>query len=395
METKQPNTPVEKKQPTRRVKKGVLVGGVTVGVVVGIISIALAAVFALTVILGAVTIGVVNATGNVLSYHSVRVSDDMFNWWHAYMRRKYIVDLSRDGRTAADVATFWSLPAYDGSGRTHEEVCYDETLLFVERIAISADLFDTSGYELTKEDKETALSGLESILRVRFEGDKGAFNKAAKPYGFTYRAVEKAAILEHKRNLLISYSTSDDIQRDAYYNEAYVRVMMVYVEKDDPNYESKVAELAHAVTSDSTFLEIASDDIFNDISGAEDYPTGYYFAEEDDFTISYRELLPDVANAVFDLENVGDYTRIDARYGEETTERTYFIRRYELEKLAYLDDDKEDFFSDFTQHANTYYFGIWRDSYLHTDAKWKTHKLDPWVPSGSDSSLKLFFTIAS
>ncbi len=357
----------------------------------------------------ATTLWVVGLNTRVIAYHSVRVSDEMYAWWQAYNRRKYIVDAARDGiQGAEDTPLFWRLPARDNSGRTNEEVCNAETRLYAERIVVSAYLFDYYGYTLTDEEIKNAKSNLDSLVDYQFDGDEKAFDRVAKQFGFSLSAAKQATVLELKREALRSSMSADALQRDAYYKDNYIKVKWVWIKTSDADYDAK-ASMLNAALADVNADEIAagtdafsdavSDERFNQDGSVSAYPNGYYLSRPDDFTVSQMSTIPAVIDAAFGIAEEGQSASVtvtvtDSALASGSEERTYFIRRYPLDSLAYEKKENEHFFTNFTRFASETYFIQWRDTYVGTaETKWFEKNLPAWTPAGRDSELLKFFRI--
>ncbi len=360
-----------------------------------------AAVYLVVVVAVATTFGIVSASKLVLSCHTARVSDDMYAYWQASERYNYV---RRSSSTAAsDTPLFWSLPAEDGTERTNEEAVAAATREKAERITAAAYLFDAEGNILTDAEREAATAFLDKKVEFSFSGDEDAFNRAAEPFGFTLAAAKRAEVLEKKAELLREVTSADPLQQDAYYKENYVRVKLAYVLSTDEAYADKCAMLRYALADEVTPEELATgadsfssavaDAYYNADDTSRSHPDGYYFAKNADFTAENFRTLPEVIDAVLDLDAAGKYaeltTTVTTSSGSSET-RTYFIRRYELDLLAYGEDQNEIFFGDFVSDATDHYFRIWCDE-TRAEVVWKEKHCPAWTPAGSGSELYKFF----
>ncbi len=361
-----------------------------------------AAIYVVVVLIAAVVLGAVSASRTILSCHTARVSEEMFAYWHGQQRYQYIVENATYG--GMDTKLFWSAPALDGTDRTHDEVVADRTREYVEYIVAAAYLYDAAGYQLSDSDREDVESIFENKLTF-FSGDQAEFNRVAGTYGFDYNAAVNAELMYRKMELLRQYTSANEIQQDAYYKEAYVRVKLAYVLSTDPAYQQKceMIRLALADTFTPELLEsgadsfsaVVTDPAYNaDETAREDHPNGYYFSNSSQFALDTYETLPDLVLAALSLKEIGASTEltvtVSPEEGVEET-RTYFLRSYDLESLAYTDTqgDNEIFFTDFLSEATDHYFAEWCKS-ARTDVVWEK-EIPAWVPGGHGGDLYKFY----
>ncbi len=364
-------------------------------VLIVVASVSLAVILAVTIAFAILT------SGQVLSLGGVRVSDEMYAFWQAYNRRKYIVDAAHEGYDVSDTEMFWQ-SEYE-PGVTHDMHCADLTRTYVARIAAAAYLFDAMGGTLNDREKKQAIQQLDDCVEYRFDGDSDKFDETAEKYGFTLSAAKQAALLEYKREKLRSAYKATETEKAAYYSDAYVRVRLIYAIRPDEdsaayaNYEALVEEMraAASAVSDTAFTDMVSSSM-NPDAGYTEYPGGYYFSELDKFTIQYREYADEVVDAVFSIDKVGGYVEATVHIEDEASgvdeTRTYFIRRYELGDLATARMTYgEVFFENFDRFANDTAFAKWRDGYLD-EAQWDEDNIPTWDIHVSHEDLMKFFS---
>ncbi len=352
----------------------------------------IAAVYVAAVIIAAVVLGVVGANRVAASCNTTRIDDEMYGYWQAQLRYRYVVQHAEE--SARDTDLYWSLPASDQSGRTNGEAVEELTREYVEYVLAASYLFDSLGYRLEDSDREPTEEYLAEKVRVGFGGDKKEYNRAAEKYGFSLRAAEDAELMVKKMQLLRQYTVADIKQQDAYYKDSYVRVKLAYILNSDPDYEIKCETLRRALAEspqegeEDPFTELVKDAFYNADTTARANPDGYYFAPASSFTQATMEGLEGVVKEIFAIQEengTATYT-IEVTLSDDTTEtRTYFIKRYALEYLAYGEEDNEAFFSDFVSLATDHYFFAWCDT-ARQDIVWKDENCPAWVAKGSSGS---------
>ncbi len=370
--------------------------------IIMICTAAVAVLYIMAVVLTAGVIGIVGETRMALSCHSVRVDREMYAYWQAQQRYQYAKE---HGITRPEQ---WSHSAADGTDRTHDEAANDYVRNYVAAVIVSAHLFEESGYSLTEDQRDAVNEAMDAVVTFAFDGSKKAYNKAAKVFGFDLDAAKRAEMLVKKQTTLVGDTIADALQQDAYYAADYVRVKIVCV-KEGANSPEVCESLRFDLNKQES--EEALENGTDAFSGAVDSPLnadlelrkhvdGYCFGKKESFTEEMREKLPEVVDAVFEIDEIGGWREVTVDMdvtndaGENETERrTYFIRRYPLEQLLYLettDEETKAFFEDFYTNACLYYYGKLVDTYMD-DVKWKEKHLIAWNVQWSDSELwKLF-----
>ncbi len=359
------------------------------------------AIYMAVVIIAATILAVVSADRLVFSCHTTHIGEDVYAYWQTQQRYRYLQRHASDG--AQDTAFFWSLPAGDGTERTHGEVVEDTTREYAEYVAAAVYLYDAMGHELS----DTAMGAIEEYFSEKvtysFDGDEKAYEREAEKYGFSLSAAKTAEVMVRKMQLLREYITADAVQQDAYYAEKYVRVKLLYIRENDASYESKceMIRFALAAEDDSEALVAGTDDFsravqdafYNADETARENAGGYYFAPASQFTNDTHTTLPEVVEAALALEDIGDSRELTVTVQLEngTTEtRTYFLRRYALDTLAYGEEKNAMFFGDFVSLATDYYFFEWCDA-AREDIVWRAKNVREWIPCEKAHTLYKFF----
>ncbi len=349
-----------------------------------VIWLSVCAALLIAAVLAAVLFAVHSARHRVVSFRSVRVSDDLYAYWQARYRYEYLILYQSEG--ARDTDAFWDSYKDEATALTWRQDCADTTELLVSRILIGAYLFDQNGYSLTEGQRSAIETTLSDRLAV-FSGDKKNYNAAAEKYGFTYQSAKKAAVYEAKANLLASYATASDEEVQAYYEEQYVRIRIILTSNaDHADYiRGALTGETDAEARMSLFDGLASDTAYNRDPGSATYPAGYYFATASAFTESYQKELPEVVERVFSLEKAGDWTELACEDG------TRFICRYTLpEQPAYENTANENFFSDLAHDAAAACFLKTLDGYRQ-EIVWNRAAVPALPAQGYDSDLYKFF----
>ncbi len=362
-----------------------------------------AAAYVALVILAASILGIVVDQRLVASYNTARVDKEMYAYFQAQQRYQYVVEIANTEAYADDTPLFWRGIADKESGKTHNQVVEKQVRDYVAAVVASAYLFDQYGFTLTDDDRDAVEANINQIVEYRFKGDKKAYDACAEKYGFDLAAATRAELLVRKLNIIMVNMSADLIQSDAHYASQYVRVKMVCVNVDSPGYSETCTMLRMDLARpDSEETLAAGEDEFSDAvvgnlnadDALRNNPEGYYFGRDEVFTEAIREELPEVVDAAFAIEKVGEYKEITIDVANDETgkteTRTYFIRRYPLAPFAYLESDYEDFFENFDTNASMEYYGKLCETYMKK-VEWKAKNRPSWKPLGQKSDWEKLF----
>ncbi len=340
----------------------------------------------------------------VVSFHSVRVDDELYAYWQARFRYEYLTAHAAEG--AVDTEAFWSSVKDPETGLTWGQDCENTTRMYIERLMIASHLFDAQGYTVD----ESYRANMQSVLVARlntavFGSSVETYNSLAAPYGFTYEAAEKALVHEVKAALLSTYATADQAQQLAYYTQNYVRVKMIFISDQHENREDILGAIRLSIQggiTESDFDNWVTDSFYNDNPGAQTtYAGGYYLCPDASFTEELSALLPPLTEAALGLE-IGETVEITVTQNDYNLDEgvtlegfyqagTYFLYRSPLpDTPAYEVEANQSFFTNLTRIAANHYFTLWIDSYLG-QPKWREENIPALPYQGRDSKLYLFF----
>ena len=329
----------------------------------------------------------------VMSLYSTHVDEELYHYWQARFRYEYLIYYGNGG--ASDTEGFWNRVKDEKTGLTYGEDCKKITETLIERIVISAYLYDMSGYTISDEYREKIKLVTEARTETGvFRGEKD-YNAKAAQLGFDFNTYVEATVYELKADLLASMFVPTSSMQHEYYENNYVRVKLLFVDSDTLQSGDTAnivrAALENGLTTEQ-FDTLVGDPAYNNDTGSFDYTDGYYFAKGSAFADEYFTYRPTVKNAIFSLEKAGDWCEV--AIDEEGDKGTLFIYRYDLpETPGYKEAKNNDFFTDMTRDAGDHYFLEWVNMYRE-DVVWDEEKktLVPYTGYGTDVSLYMFFS---
>ncbi len=377
--------------------------------------VVISVVAALLIVALALGIGVSCLMGKdaVLSYKGSHITKDVYAYWQLRFSHSYRAVY---GEGAADTAAFWNAPSHQ-EGKTHQEACEDYIQTMVGQIVASAYLFDASGGRLTAAQNAAIEKAVETATGgYRFDGDPEGYETLSREYGFDRKSVETALVYELKANLMEANAEADSLQILSYYNREYVRVRILYINTFCKYViDSETGERVPSDTGEDLYILLTPEEVeekeaayravmeemsafsgltdeekekkfenlmksYNEDTGVKQLGSGYYFAKDAAYTQAYGETLEDVVEAAFSLENRGDYTVVNNKWGY------HIVYRYELDGDALQNAGDNPCFTDLEEDASLWYFREWRDSKI-PDIRWKT--VPPMVTSKGKSDAYL------
>lgn len=355
-------------------------------------AICLAVVLVLAIILTVVGMTIAGNRG-VMTLHSNTVDKQLYAYWQARFRYEYLIYYAEDGAT--DTEQFWNKVKDEKIGTTYGEDCQTITDNLIERIVISAYLFDLSGNTLSDSYREKIKLVTEERVNVGVFKGKKDYNEKASFFGFDWDTYVEAMIYEVKADLLASMFVPTEEMQHAFYEEEYVRVKMVFVSAEQLQSADTVTLIRSALENgaDATqFDRWVTDPTYNSDTGSTLYTEGYYFSKTSAFAEEYFTYRPTVKNAIFGLATSGDWCEVTLT--KEGDKGTLFIYRYDKpETPAYKTNTNSDFFTDLTRDAADEYFTSWVNSYRE-DVVWYAERKEtiPAAGYGGEVGLYMFFS---
>ncbi len=245
----------------------------------------------------------------------------------------------------------------------------------IKKSLAAVALFDGYGLRLGDVGHDTVDAAMQRL--VESFGGRAAFDEAAARYGTDYDGVRAAVTYEQKSSALYSYLFGtggvyeiEEKDYEAAYQKTYTHVRMIFIpyvdyilsEDGDKIYdtasgtylfrektgaalrrqEEKSAAVRAALADgvdDAAFSELV--ETYNEDESAKEYPGGYYFSSE----VDYTDYIPDLTEAALRLRTVGETCEVRSAYG------VHFLYRLENEEGAYKAEANGDFFEGFTDRV--------------------------------------------
>lgn len=303
-----------------------------------------------------------------VKYNNTGITEGMYEYMYASLKRFYL-DTYDDIRDNADA---WAEKVTED--QTYAEYVDSKIRETISVFVISAELYDSYGYSINSEGRALISEEVQSAVDY-FGGEEKLTESLEENFGMTGEDLRKVYEIQYKYERMLYDSgmvQADDVARDEYYNEKYIRIKLIYIgtkngyKTDDEGnliingnsyemYELSAEEKADKIALADDILsrvergELTFDDAYADtdvnefdVSG---YPNGLYFGRD-----NYADTgLIEVAETAFDME-VGDVGRVSDENGE------FLICRYELIDGAY--DSAEDYsqFADLDELCAKYKF---------------------------------------
>ncbi len=309
-----------------------------------------------------------------LRMNNTTVSREVYCYWLTWYKYEYLVLYKADG--AADTEEFWNSTDPD-TGLTHLEQATSGALDYMRQVVAAAAYLDSTGRTLTDTERDQITLALNRMLTHQSDGSKSAFNRLVEPYGFDYRAVKEAVLLEAKANKLYELLAGDvssvsDAHIRSYVAENYTHTLILIVNTDiayltdedgtlmsdgKGGYQSRplteeekaekqqvIADIEQQLTAgidEAAFRELMRE--HNDDLNTLTYRNGYFFAPSSAFTTFLLTEEPDVTRTALELEEDGDWKKVTTEGG-----MTAFVYRAQLlvEDKPWDEDYNYDFFSD-------------------------------------------------
>lgn len=293
----------------------------------------------------------------VMEYKNVPVTEDVYRYWLACYRAQFShmeTDENRDRLAEIAVSN-------------------------IERSLVCVGLYDGYGLRLDTSVRDIINAAMERIEENM--GGRAALDEALAVWGMDYKGLKTVITYEQKAKALRQYLFGTygtyqltDEQKEEFYQDTYARVQMIYIPyvdfvlDDDGNriYDPQTGTYRHAKKTGSALTRqqekaaavrvalatttspeefAALQKTYNEDASAKEYPNGYYFSENEDYT-TYIEELPAAALAI----QVGETREVESTYG------VHFLLRLENDKGAYENSANKDFFANFETYAQDYAF---------------------------------------
>ena len=293
----------------------------------------------------------------VMEYKNVPVTEDVYRYWLACYR-----------------AQFSHMETEENRARLAEIAVSN-----IERSLVCVGLYDGYGLRLDTSVRDIINAAMDRIEENM--GGRKALDEALAVWGMDYNGLKTAITYEQKAKALRqylfgaygAYQLSDE-QKEEFYQDTYARVQMIYIPyvdfvlDDDGNriydpqtgtyrhvkktdaalerQEEKAAAVRAVLATTTTAEEFAAlQKTYNEDLSAKDYPNGYYFSENEDYT-TYIEELPAAALTM----QVGETREVQSAYG------VHFLLRLENDTGAYANSANKDFFANFETYAEDFAF---------------------------------------
>ncbi len=293
----------------------------------------------------------------VMEYKNVPVTEDVYRYWLACYR-----------------AQFAHMETEDNRDRLAEVAVSN-----IQRSLVCVGLYDGYGLRLDTSVRDIINAAMERIEENM--GGREALDEALAVWGMDHKGLKTVITYEQKAKALRqylfgaygAYQLSDE-QKEEFYQKTYARVQMIYIpyvdfvlDGDgnriyDPQtgtyrhakktgdalaaQEEKAAAVRAALANKVTAEEFAAlMKAYNEDASAKDYPSGYYFSQNEDYR-TYIEELPEAALAM----QVGETREVESTYG------VHFLLRLENDKGAYASSANKDFFANFDTYAEDHVF---------------------------------------
>lgn len=307
----------------------------------------------------------------VMSCEGYGITEKQYNYWLSYYKTTFYSALEDYAQTGEEYTEqFWLTETEDG-------VLWDLTRIkaedYMKKLVISLYLFDHYGLGSIDGAKEQIKISVDECIAddIAAIGARSRLNEALSAYKMNVSDLKDMYEIEIKRGMLEEYlygsegkTPLTDEDKEAYYNETYCRVKHVlintvdkYVLDDDGERiidpstgyyktekltdEEKAQKKALASTvlqkaqNGEDFEELIKQ--YNEDEGMTYYTDGYFLTESSAYEKAFLD-------AALELQ-AGQIKSVESDYG------IHIIKKYALEKGAYLKDINKNFFSELEKDA--------------------------------------------
>lgn len=345
-----------------------------------------ALVFLSAVMLFGATLGIISSVINsnsVFKYEGVSLGSGEVNYLASYYKYRYMVSLSSGGVSVSDTNEFWNSAA-EGD-KTYSDLLREKTEGYIKEMLVAVYLFDSYS-SLTSEQKDKIATACDEVLDYKANGNVDIFNNISREFGFDFKSFKKATTLLYKATMAqeVIYGASGENMKNFpdlcthYLNASYSHVHLIFIRTEntfvvnedgnrvqgDDGYdltrpltdeekaerEGAIAKLDEMILGFETQADMQiSPEMFFEYQKKYDegdytkYGTGYYFAENSEYSKEFSSAFPEVVSTALEM-NASGYKKIKTDVGY------CFIYKDKVEDGAYLSADK-DFFTDFYSDA--------------------------------------------
>ena len=309
----------------------------------------------------------------VMSYGGYGITEKQYTYWLSYYKTTFYSALEDYAQTGEEYTEqFWLT-------ETDEGVLWELTRIkaedYMKKLVVSLYLFDHYGLDDIEGTREQIKISVDECIAddIAALGARSTLNEALSAYKMNISDLEDMYRIEIKRSMLEEYlygsggkTPLTDEDKEAYYNETYARVKHIlintvdkYVLDDDGQriidtstgyYKTEKltdAEKEEKKALASTVLQKAENgedfeeliEQYNEDEGMTYYTDGYFLTENSAYEKAFL-------NAAIELQT-GQIKSVESAYG------IHIIKKYALEKGAYLKDINKNFFSELEDDALT------------------------------------------
>ena len=301
----------------------------------------------------------------VMTYGESSITDKEFTYWLSTYKYMF----ANTYENFEDTHEYYAKTLSDGT--TYEEKLFEIAVQNIKASLISAEEFDSKGFELTDEAKSKVDEYIDGLIEKA--GDKTALNASLSSLGVNCDILREIYIKDAKGSLLQSKLFEEDgglcvtdEDREEYYNNSYVHFRHIYVnnkyeyETDDSGayvYDDdgnvKKTELTGKALEEKNEKIKSIDKALSDgedfYSVYEKYSEDRYYDESGYYLTAEMDFFTEVLEAAFSLEE-GEYKKVESDAG------THYIQRMVLEDKAYENEENSDFFNGYDDTVKSYLF---------------------------------------
>ena len=298
----------------------------------------------------------------VMSLGNAKIDEATYAYWMSTYKARYL----RTYTDIKDTASYWNEKISDLSEKTNEELVNGLIRDNIRSNLVAMSLYAENGLTMSDSMKDKIDSYIDSLVEELADGSRKTMNANLAEFGINLNILRTVFINEQKSSDLFDYYYGDngktpvtDSEREAYYEENYVRFYQInvndayaYAEDSDGTYQKnedgsykkrsltdkEKAEKAEKIAQIEKKLSDGADfsGLYEEYSENTDYPGGYYFS-----LTSAGDYIADIVTKAFSLEE-GEWIKYTSdTYG------TFFIKRAALDDGAYSAEANADFFDDF------------------------------------------------
>ena len=159
-----------------------------------------------------VPLGVFRSRGEVIvSCGSVTVRRDLYLFWLSAYKYDYLSEQIRAGIDATDTPEYWY--GTTPGGITRAAYVRERADAWIKRVVFAAAFFEEDDRTLGERTLNELRGACDRLLQYELNSE-GAYNRAAKPIGFTFSTVRRAFFYQFESEAFLS--AMDDAEFDAF-----------------------------------------------------------------------------------------------------------------------------------------------------------------------------------